>query len=112
MQKDPAAALVAMYLSDTCLTSSCSPFLKKSPSSIKMNFGLSRDLYASIWFDGYASILQPFISNTVSLLSKVTCNLGSNNAFILLISLIAMSMLGPVTIHIWLFGNRYFVNTA
>jgi len=29
--------------------------------------------------------------------------LGSNNPFILLISLIAMSMFGPVTMHIWLF---------
>src|SRR5919199_1454356 len=35
----------AMYLSLTCLTSSCSPFLKKSPSSIKMNLGLSKALY-------------------------------------------------------------------
>src|ERR687887_2118179 len=87
----------AMYLSLTCLTSSCSPFLKKSPSSISMNLGLSKALYASMWFDGYASMLQPFSSNTVSLLSNVTYNLGSNNAFILLISLIAMSMLGPVT---------------
>ena len=81
------------------ITSSYSPFLKKSPS-INMNLGLSDALYASMWFDGYASILQPFSSNTVSLLSKVTCSLGSNNSFILFMSLIAMSMLGPVTVHI------------
>jgi hypothetical protein len=42
-----------MYLSLTCLTSSCSPFLKRSASSISMNLGLSNVLYASIWFDGY-----------------------------------------------------------
>src|SRR5919197_5445328 len=64
----------AIYLSDTCLTSSCSPFLKKSPSSIRMNLGLSNALYASMWFDGYASIVHLFNSNTVSLLSNVTCN--------------------------------------
>jgi hypothetical protein len=42
-----------MYLSLTCLISSCSPFLKRSASSISMNLGLSNALYASIWFDRY-----------------------------------------------------------
>jgi hypothetical protein len=34
-------------------------FSKKSPSSIKINLGLSNTLYTSVWFDGYASVLQP-----------------------------------------------------
>ena len=37
----------AIYRSDTCLTSSCSDFRKKSDSSINMNLGLSNALYES-----------------------------------------------------------------
>ena len=43
---------------------------------------------------------QLFNSRTVSLLANVIPSLCPNNPFILLISLIAMSWLGPVTIHI------------
>src|SRR5919198_6540269 len=57
-------------------------------------------------------MVHPFSSNTVSLLSNITCNLGSNNAFILFISLIAMSMLGPVTMHIWLFLLSLFLRQS
>ena len=52
------------------------------------------------YFVGNASIIQPFSSITVSLFAKVNPNFGSNNPLILLISLMAMSMLGPVTMHI------------
>src|ERR671930_2362624 len=65
-----------------------------------------------MWFDGYASIVQPFSSNTVSLLSKLIPSFGSNNPFILFISLIAMSMLGPVTMHIWLFLLSLFLRQS
>ena len=52
------------------------------------------------WLDGYASIIQPFSSNTVSLLVKYIPSLLEKIAFNLLISLVAKSMLGPVTMHI------------
>jgi hypothetical protein len=45
-------------------------------------------------------ILQPFNSKTASLLVNVIPSLSSKSPFILLISLIAISWLGPVTIHI------------
>jgi hypothetical protein len=42
----------------------------------------------------------PFSSMTVSLLSNVISNLSVNSLLILLISVMARSILGPVTIHI------------
>ena len=59
---------LAMYLSDTCLTSSCSFFLKKSPSSIRINLGLVNERKASMC----VSMLQPFSSSTVSFESNET----------------------------------------
>jgi hypothetical protein len=51
-------------------------------------------------YEGYASIVHLFNSSTVSLLSKIIPNVGSNNPFILFINLIAMSMFGQVTMYI------------
>ena len=77
-----------------------SPFLNMSASSRNMNLGLVNDMNKSKWLEGYASIIQPFNSNTVSLLVKYILSLLEKISFNLLISLVARSMLGPVTMHI------------
>ena len=64
-----------------------------------MNLGLVR-LRMNQVVAGYASIIQPFNSNTVSLLVKYIPNLLEKIAFKRLISLVAKSILGPVTMHI------------
>ena len=71
-----------------------------SASSRNMNLGLVNDLKESKWLEGYASIIQPFNSKTVSLLVKYIPSLLEKIAFNLLISLVAKSILGPVTMHI------------
>lgn len=50
--------------------------------------------------DGKASIVKPFRSGTVSLLSKYIPNFHSKMFFRRFINLAAISILGPVTIHI------------
>ena len=52
--------------------------------------------------EGKTSIVKPFRSSTCSLLSKYIPNLRSKMFFRCLINLVVISMLGPVTIHIWL----------
>src|ERR671910_3750277 len=59
-----------IYLSVTCLTSSCSDLRKKSASSKRMNLGFVKERKASKWLEGYASMLQPFNSKKVSLLAE------------------------------------------
>src|SRR5919197_4940131 len=99
----------AMYLSDTSLASACCcPGGKKSASSNKMKDTLGNPLIASKWCDGNASIFTLFSSITVSFVSNVVVATvllllllsAANSFFILSISTIDKSILGPVTIHI------------
>ena len=66
-----------MYLSLTCLTSSCSPFLKRSASSISMNLGLSNALYASIWLNRYP-VLVDYYNYRTEMSSKGHLNRDCN----------------------------------
>jgi YVTN family beta-propeller protein len=74
-----------------------SRIITKAPDSGSL-FSLSSSLSNNDYSTFAISSFGNFDANLPSLSTA-----GSNNAFILLISLMAMSMLGPVTIHIWLF---------